>query len=115
LDASEGINVPVDVVGEPQRTCVLGLVQYAESIQDIVDWIENLGSAPAVLILHRDFGPDFMIQCKLSNSIVVLLMAQPKSYTQGTKTHLIAETMTEARTSLHEDHWFKQKVGEFSL
>ncbi len=107
-----GIDVPVDIVGETPENLGLGVVHYAESIQDIVDWIENLDSAPAVLIPHRNFGPDFMIRCKLSNSIVVLLMAQLKLYTQGTKTHLDAGTTTKALTSLHEDHWFKQKVGK---
>ena len=61
------------------------MVHYAESIQVIVDWIENLDSAPVVLVPHRNFGPDFVILCKV-NSIVVILLAQLKSYTLGTRT-----------------------------
>ena len=67
------------IVGETIENPGLGVVHYAESIQDIVDWIENLDSAPAVLVPHRNFGPDFVIRCKV-NSIVVILLAQLKSY-----------------------------------
>ena len=100
-----GIDVPVDIVGEIIENPGLGVVHYAKSIQDIVDWIENLDSAPAVLVPHRNFGPEFMIRCKL-DSIIVILLAQ-----LGTKTHLSAKIMVDALTSLHEDHWFKKEVG----
>ena len=111
VERLDGLDVPVDVVGESPENSGLGVVHYADSIRDIVDWMENLDPAPAVLIPHPNFGPDLMIRRKLSNSITVSLMGQLKSYTQGAKSHLDAETLTEALTSLHEDHWFKKEVG----
>ena len=106
-----GIDVPVDVVGESPENPGLGVVHYADSIRDIVDWMGNLDPAPAVLIPHPKFGPDLMMRCNLSNSITVLLMGQ--LYMHGGKRHLDAGTLTEALTSLHEDHWFKKEVGNF--
>jgi hypothetical protein len=104
----EGINVPVDVHGEATENPGLGVVQYAESIQSILDWIENPDTAPAILVPSHLFGPDFMMRCKLANSdITIIIMAQLKSYLEGNKESLDAETLAEALTSLHEDHYFK--------
>ena len=105
--------MPVDVVGESPENPGTGVVHYANSIRDIVDWMGNLDPALAVLIPHPNFGPDLMMRCNLSNSITVLLMGQLKSYMHGGKRHLDAETLTEALTSLHKDHWFKKEVGIF--
>ena len=40
----------MDNVEETIENPGLGVVHYAESIQDIVDWIGNFDSAPAVLV-----------------------------------------------------------------
>jgi hypothetical protein len=105
-----GINVPVDVLGERPDNPGLGVVHYVESIKDIVCWIDNPYTAPAVLIPGDNFGPDVMIRCKLSSSMTLFIMAQLKCVIKGNKTCLDARSMTNALTLLHEDHWFKREV-----
>jgi hypothetical protein len=106
----EGIYVPVDVLGEAPKNPGLGVVHYADSIADIVRWIENPDTAPAVLISSNLFGPDLMLRCKLSQSDFLVIIGQWKSCVKGTKTSLDAKTTARALSSLHEDNWFKGEV-----
>jgi hypothetical protein len=110
-------NVDVDVsVGKAPMNPGLRVVHYASCIEDIIDWIDRLGTASVLLVASHLFGPDVMARCNSSptNTTVplrkVLLMGQVKSYTAGNNTSLRANTAAEALTSLHRDHWFKQAV-----
>ncbi|KIL71414.1 hypothetical protein M378DRAFT_6158 [Amanita muscaria Koide BX008] len=82
----------------------LGVVHHAAGIEDVLKWIENSTTAmPAMLVPNNLFGPDVMVRCG-----DVLLMGQPKSYTEGNKDSLDAKTISCALTSLCPDHWFEQ-------
>ena len=106
-----GINVPVNALGETTQNPGLAVAHYSETIQDILDWLENADSAPAVLIPGIRFGPDLIMRCKLSTSdITVVLMGQLKSSITGPKTSLKPGITADALTSLHESHWFKKEV-----
>jgi len=111
-----GINVPVNTLGETTQNPGLAVAHYAEGIQDILDWLENSDAAPAVLIPGNHFGPDLMMQCKLSTSnMTIVVMGQLKSSITGTKTSLKAGITTYALTSLHENHWFPKEVCKLIL
>ena len=102
----DGTAVAVDVVGEAPQNPGLGAVQYAADIHDVLKWIENPTTMPAVLVPSILFGPDVMVWC--GNA---LLIGQFKSYTEGNKEFLDAKTISHALTSLHQDHWFKKSVS----
>lgn len=106
----EGAYVPVDVIGEAPQNPGLSVIHYAGTIEDVIHWIETLETAPAILIASNLFGPDILLRVKLS-SMIVILMGQCKSYTNGNKCTLDATTLGEALDSLHPDHWFKKSVG----
>jgi len=101
----DGTAVPVDVLGDAPQNPGLGVVHYAEGIEDVINWIENPTTTPAILTSSDTFGPDLMIRTR-----DVLLMGQLKSYTNGNKDCLDAKTLSSALTSLHPDHWFKKSV-----
>lgn len=106
----EGAYVPVDVIGEAPQNPGLSVIHYAGTIEDVIHWIETLETTPAILIASNLFGPDILLRVKLS-SMIVILMGQCKSYTNGNKCTLGATTLGEALDSLHPDHWFKKSVG----
>jgi hypothetical protein len=101
----DGNAVAVGVLGEAPQNPSLGVVHYAEGIEEVLHWIESPATAPAVLISTILFGPDLMIR-----SGDILLMGQLKSYTNGNKGSLDAATISHALTSLNPDHWFKKSV-----
>jgi hypothetical protein len=104
-------DVVVDVLGRAPKNPGFGVVDYASSIEDTIDWLEKPDKASALLISGCLFGPDVMARCRLSSSnITVLLIGQFKSYTAGNKETLDAETVVKALTSLQSDHWFKNEV-----
>jgi len=113
----DGINVPVDVLGDSPQNPGLGVVHYASNIDDVIDWIQTTGTASAVLVATHLFGPDVLIRCHSlpSNSTIasrnIFLMGQFKSYLQGNKECLDAGTIGHALTSLHPNHWFKHEVS----
>ena len=107
--------VPVDVLGTHSQNPGLCVVDYASSIKEIIDWIDGMGTASAVLIPSQLFGPDVMVRCRSSpinvpSSRTLILMGQFKSYTVGNKESLNAQTFVQALRSLHSSHWFKQAV-----
>jgi hypothetical protein len=104
----------VDILGAPKNPG-LCVVHYAANIEEVIDWIETLDPAPAVLIASHLFGLDVMARVNSSSNPAVaprnvILMGQFKSYTDGNKSSLSAATLSLALTSLHPDHWFKQSV-----
>jgi len=110
-----GAHIPVDIMGKAPQNPGLCVVQYAETIKDIINWIETLDPAPAILIPSHLFGPDVLLKVKLwSESTaefrIVIVMAQLKSYTQGNKATPDPTTLSKALTSLHPEHWFKRSV-----
>ncbi len=106
-----GKDIAVDGLGEAPENPGLSVVHYASSIEDAIDWLDKPDNASALLIPSQHFGPDVMARCCSSSSnTTVLLMGQYKSYTDGNKESLEAETVAQALTSLHPDHWFKQAV-----
>jgi hypothetical protein len=109
----DGVDVPV--VGGAAQNPGLGVVHYAESIEDVICWIETLNPAPAILIASNSFGPDVLLRVKLSSTRIVILTGQFKSCTDGNIESLDASTLNYALTSLHPNHWFKNSVGQLVL
>ena len=110
------VNVGVDVLGEDPENPGLSVAHYASSIEDIIDWMDKLDNASVLLIPSHLFGPSVMARCRSSSSDTtapprnVLLMGRFKASTAGNQESLNAETVAEAPTPLHPDHWFKQSV-----
>jgi hypothetical protein len=103
-----GVDVAIDVLGEKPENPGLGVVHYASSIEEIIDWIEQLDTASEILIPSHLFGPDVMARCHSSSSNRnFLLMGQ---FTAGDQSSLDAGTVAEALASLHPNHWFKEVV-----
>jgi hypothetical protein len=98
-----GAPVPVDVLGKNPENPGLGVVQYAANIKEVIQWIKN--PTTAVLVPSTLFGPDVLLSCN-----GVLLMGQLKSCTVGNLHSLDSETICDALTSLHPNHWFKKAV-----
>jgi len=98
----DGTSVCVDILGEAPQNPGVGVVQYAADINDVLKWIENPTTTPAVLVSSSQFGPDVLVRC--GNA---LLMGQLKSCAVGNKGCLDATTMKEALASLHPSHWFE--------
>jgi hypothetical protein len=96
----------VDILGEAPENPGLSVVQYADSMNDILDWIENGAAAPAVLVPNGLFGPDIMMWCRTQDGGSVILMGQAKSYLTGGETTLYAADVKKAVESLWEDKWF---------
>ena len=114
-DLPHGRYVPVDVLGTFPQNPGLCVVDYAPSIKEIIDWIDGIGTASAVLIPSQLFGPDIMVRCGSTpindpSSSTLILMGQFKSYTIGDKESLDAKTVANVLSSLHSDHWYKQSV-----
>src|SRR6266567_6015016 len=63
-----GKDVAVDGLGEAPENPGLSVVQYASSIEDAIDWLDQLDNALAVLISSRLFGLDVMVRCHSSSS-----------------------------------------------
>ena len=106
----DNVDVDVDVLGEAPMNPGLSVVQSAENIEEVIDWINN-DTASAILIPGYQFGPDVMARCRSSPSNeTVFLMGQFKSYTDGNIDTLAAKTTVEVLNSLHPNHWFKQAV-----
>lgn len=103
----EGKPVPVSILeGKPQNPGLCA-VQYGDTIQDILNWVNNWNNAVAVLVPCTSFGPDIMVWCGK-----VLLMGQVKSYLKGNADNTLgAEPMSKALESLQEDHWFENKTN----
>ena len=108
----------VQIVGCLDGDPGLGVVHYADNIDDVICWIQATATAPAVLVAAHLFGPDVTIRCSSPplNSTdtpgIVLLMGQLKSYTSGNKINA-GMTTIEAITSLHPNHWFKEAVSRY--
>jgi len=100
-----GACVPVDVLGDAPLNPSLGVAHYASNIDDILAWLQDSPTAPAVLVPGPLFGPDVMIRFG-----DVLGIGQFKSHLHGNKKSLDVTTMTKALTSLDPKHWFKQEV-----
>jgi len=114
----DGTYVAVDVLGDAPQNPGFSVVQRADNIKEIINWIEDPTDSPAVLIPSNLFGPDVMARCRSYplNSTVprkVFLMGQLKSYTIGNKSTLSAATMSHSLTSLHPDHCISKPT--FSL
>ena len=113
--------IPLDVPGTHSRNPGLCVVDYASSIEEIIDWIDGVGTASAVLIPGPSFGPDVMVRCRSFStdqtvpSRNVILMGKFKSYMVGNKESLDAQTVAKALSSLHSSHWFKQAVCDLVL
>ena len=103
-----GYDVAVDVLGKTPQNPRLSVVNYASSIEDIIEWLYKPDNTAALLVPSHLFGPDVMARCLTSSNRTVLLMGQFKSYTSGNEETLDAETVAKAVISLHPDHWFKQ-------
>jgi hypothetical protein len=119
----DGVDVPVDLLGEAPLNPALSVVHHAESIEEVIDWIDDPDTASVLLVPGTLFGPDVMARCQLSPSTstnttvsrrTVLLMGQFKSYTVGNKASLDAKTVAKGLKSLHPDHWFKTSVCYFA-
>jgi hypothetical protein len=82
----EKADVLVDILGTPKNPG-LCVTHYAANIEEVVDWIETLDPAPAILIASHLFGPDVMARVNSSpDSAVsrnVILMGQFESRTQS--------------------------------
>ncbi|KAK2464549.1 hypothetical protein APHAL10511_003407 [Amanita phalloides] len=111
-----GSDVSVDVIGGAPQNPGLSVVYYGETNEDVICWIETLDPAPAILIPGTLFGPDVLLRVKLSSSKpndvsqIVILMGQFKSYMDGNKESLNAQTLSHALSSLHPNHWFKKSL-----
>jgi hypothetical protein len=106
----DNVDVDVDVLGGAPKNPGLCVVESADNIDDIIEWIDK-DTASALLIPGVLFGPDVMLRCRSSPSNeTILLMGKFKSYTTGNKASLATETTAEALTSLHPNHWFEQAV-----
>ncbi|KIM47458.1 hypothetical protein M413DRAFT_200359 [Hebeloma cylindrosporum] len=110
----DGNDVSLDFLEAALQNLDPGVVHYAASIEEVINWVDAPAFAPAVLVTSQLFGPDVMIRCSSSppNSTVistVLLLGQFKSFTDsGNKGSLDAEMLRDALTSLNRDNWFKQ-------
>ncbi len=93
--------VPVNILEDPPRHPSLGVVHYAKSIEDIIQWLKKSPASSVLVPIHL-FGPDMIIKCH-----GVLLMGQAKSYLTGNINELDAKTATEALESLNPVNWFK--------
>lgn len=112
----DGASVSVDIIGGAPQNPALGVVCYAQTIDDIIRWIEGPGPAPLILIPTILFGPDVLARVKLSSSTSIpILMGQLKSFTNGNKESLDAPTLTSALISMHPNHWFKKAVRQLVL
>ena len=112
----DGDSVPVDIIGDALQNPALGVVHCAETIDDIISWIEGPGHAPVILVPTILFGPDVLARVKLSPSASLhILMGQHKSYTTGNKESLDAVTLSNALVSMQPNHWFKTAVCQFSF
>ena len=111
----DGDYVPARIMGEAPLNPGLCVVHYAENIKDVINWIEALDPAPAILIPSNFFGPDVLLKVKLwsdstATSRIVIVMGQLKSYTHGNKATLDAQTLGKALDSLYPGHWFNESV-----
>jgi hypothetical protein len=93
--------VLVNIFENLPRHPSLGVVHYANSIEDIIQWLKE-SPASAVLVPSHLFGPDMIIKCYGG----VLLMGQAKSYLDGNINELDAPTVTKALKSLNSVNWF---------
>ena len=99
-----GVPLAVDVLGDESQNPALAVVQSADNMDAITEWIERRipNGTPAVLVPTHLFGPDVLIWCG-----DVLLIGQAKSCVTGNKGTLDADTTSKALDSLHQNHWFK--------
>ena len=95
---------PVSVLDVPPRHPSLGVVHYAETIEDIIRWLKE-SPAPCVLVATHLFGPDLIIQCHR-----LLFMGQDKSFLTCNKNELDAHTTARAINSLNPKKWFVEEV-----
>ena len=100
----DGKRLAVDALGNEPENPALAVVQFADNMEAIIEWIEkrNPNGTPAVLVPTNLFGPDILIWCGDA-----LLMGQAKSCVAGNKSTLDADTTSKALDSLHPEHWFK--------
>ena len=100
-----GLEVPVNVLEIPWRYSSLGVVYYADTLEDIIRWFKE-SPAPSVLVPTNLFGPDIIIKC--FNGIH--LLGQIKSCLQGNIHEIDASTTAHAINSLNPANWFKTLV-----
>lgn len=105
----DGEYVPVRILDDTWLNPKVAVAHYAESIEEVMDWLEMSLTAPAILVPGILFGPDVMAWIEIDGQRV-LLMGQLKSYLEGNVNSLDSETMVKALRSLHPDHWFKKSV-----
>jgi len=83
----EDREVPVNVLDCPPRYPSLGVVYFADSIEDIIQWLKE-SPAPCVLVPNNLFRLDMIIKCHS-----LLLMGQAKSFLNGRENELGATTV----------------------
>jgi hypothetical protein len=93
--------VVVNVLENPPRYPSLGVVYYANTIEDIIRWFED-SPAPSVLVPTHLFGPDVIIKCAGG----LHLIGQTKSCLTGNINELNATTTEDAINSLNSANWF---------
>jgi hypothetical protein len=81
----EDREVPVSVLDFPPRYPSLGVVYFADSIEDIIRWLKK-SPAPSALVPNNLFGPDMIIKCH-----GLLLMGQAKSFLNGKKMNWVQQ------------------------
>ncbi|KAF8505280.1 hypothetical protein BU17DRAFT_71445 [Hysterangium stoloniferum] len=100
-----GKEVRVDVLGNSPMNPALGVVDYVETIEEIIGWIEGSPTASTVLVTCHLFGPDMLVRGQNG----IFFMCQAKSYLRGNQNELSADTIVRALHSLNPTHWFKQQ------
>jgi hypothetical protein len=99
-------HLAVDALGREPQNPALAVVQYADNMDAIIEWIEkrNPNRTSAVLVPTHLFGPDVLIWCG-----DVLLIG---SCLMGNEDSLDAEATCKALTALQSGQWFKvSRVG----
>jgi len=94
-----GLEVPVNVLEIPWRYPSLGVVYYADTIEDIIRWFKE-SPAPSVLVPTHLFGPDIIIKCFGG----LHLLGQVKPCLEGNINEI--DATTTAINSLNPTKWF---------
>ena len=100
-----GLEVPVNVLEIPWRYPLLVVVYYADTIEDIIWWFNEL-PALSILVPTHLFGPDIII--KYFDG--VHLLGQVKSCLEGNINEIVATMTAHAINSLNPMQWFTTVV-----
>ena len=101
----KGEEVPVNVLEIPPRYPSLGVVYYADTIEDIIRWFKE-SPALSVLVPTHLFGPDIIIKCFGG----LHLLGQVKPCLEGNINEINATTTADAINSLNPTKWFTTVV-----